>query len=233
MARRFRSIRDDQRGMTLIELVVAIATGMTLFLMLTMAVMAAMHETTRVSDRVHSTQNTRTAVHRVVSELHSACVARYVTPIREGSDGDTIKFVHTYSAAVDPQPVLSVVTLEGSELVQYDYPVKSGSSPKWEFNETTAIAKRAIMTNVAPTSGTVPIFSYYPYNEGSVSTTRSTVPLDASRAEKVVKVDVAMQVVPPGRPVTDLSGAAEIQDSVLLRFTPPVYSSTGSNLPCE
>ncbi len=228
-------LRENEEGTTLVELLVALSMGMIVFMMLTVGVIAAMHSQTRVSNRVHSTAKARIALHRVTSELHSSCVARYLTPIEKGSTGSELRFVRSYSSEVSPSPVESRVYLNGTTLTQSDYEVLSGSSPDWQF-KTTSFKTQAIMPNVAPISATEPMFEYYAYVNGTLSTTPITVPtggLTEALSETVVKVDIALKVNTPGAPVTDSKSAAQVQDSAYLRFTPPAYSTTGTNLPCE
>src|SRR4051794_10617893 len=95
----------DQRGMTLIELVVAMAAGMVVFLGVTTMVIASLHQETRVTRRVHATQEARTIVHRIVTELHSACVAAEVAPIQKESDGASIGFVYQVGSEATLTPV--------------------------------------------------------------------------------------------------------------------------------
>src|SRR5690349_805787 len=111
LMRRLRAVKEDESGMTLIELLVATSAGMTIFLGLTMMVLGSMHRTNAISDRVQSTADARTALHRVTTELHSACVARYLTPIMPGSSGSELRFVRSVSSEVSPTPVESRVYL--------------------------------------------------------------------------------------------------------------------------
>jgi len=229
---------EDERGTTLVELLVAISAGLVIFFGLTMLVLASMHNTTRVSNRVHTTQNARTAVQAIVAELHSACMTRFLAPIQEGSSGTTLRFIHAYGSSVSPTPILSVITLSGTTLKQSDYAVSSGSAPRWEFNTSTPTSSRALISGVGSPSSSTPIFSYYKFKSGQVEAARvkgsgSGESLVAEQAEEVSKVNVAVKASPPGTTVADANGAATVQDSALLRFTPPVYSTTAANLPCE
>jgi type II secretory pathway pseudopilin PulG len=234
LRRRLHPVRDE-RGMTLVELLVAISAGMVIFFGLTMMVIASMHQTTRITNRVHATADARLATERVVNELQSACAARYLTPVRKGSTGTVLKFARAFGSAVSPSPVMTEVKLVGSSLWSYEYPVSGGSTPEWTFNETTPTSQRILISNVAPISASVPIFSYYQFTNATISTqmTPPAAGFEETEAEKVVKVGISFKVTPPGGPVTDANGAALIQDSALLRFTPPTYVTTSVNGPCE
>jgi prepilin-type N-terminal cleavage/methylation domain-containing protein len=228
---RLGSIRD-QRGMTLIELVVAMAAGMIVFAGVTTMVVASLHQQTRVSRRVHATQEARQIVHRIVTELHSACVASEVAPIQEKSSDTSLSFVYQIGSAATLTPVVHEISLTGTTLTLKIYPSVSGSTPEWKFGET-ATSTTTLMTNVSAVSASEPIFTYYRYVNGLISSTPLTVPLNAASAISTVQVDVALKVTPPG----STTGAAKlpgiVQDSALLRFTPPGTKASALNLPCE
>lgn len=221
--------------MTLVELLVATSAGTVIFFGLTMMVIASMHQTTRITNRVHTTATARLATERIVNELQSACAARYLTPVRKGSSGTVLKFARAFGSAVSPTPVMTEVKLVGSSLVSYEYPVSGGSTPEWTFNETTPTATRALIDNVAPVSASVPIFSYYQFNNAAISSRLAPASgvLEESESDKVVKVGISFKVTTPGTTVTDANGASLIQDSALLRFTSPTYLTTSVNGPCE
>ncbi len=222
----------DERGMTLIELVVAMAAGMIVFAGITTMVAASLNQSTRVTRRVHATQEARMTVHRVVTELHSACVAAEVAPIQEGSSGTSLSFVYQTGSAATLTPVLHKISLTGTTLSLSTYPSTSGSIPEWKFS-STASSTSTLMTNVSAISASEPIFTYYKYVNGLISSTPLTVPLSEANALAAVQIDIALKVTPPGR----TTGAAKlpgiVQDSALLRFTPPGGKSTALNLPCE
>jgi Tfp pilus assembly protein PilW len=229
--RRLDLIREE-RGVTVIELVVATLAGMTVFLGLTMVVVGAMHQTTRVSKRVHATQDARTVLHRIVTELHSACVSADVAPIQQNSSGTSMSFVYQTGSAPSLTPVLRQVTLTGSTLTLTTYNATSGSTPKWTFNSTPA-STQTLITGVSAVSGSIPLFRYYKYENGLISTTPLSVPLSAANAAVAVQVNLAVKVSPPGSTVTDAKAAGIVQDSALLRFTPPAYNPAATNPPCE
>ena len=222
----------DQRGTTLIELVVATAAGAVIFMGLTMVVIASMHQTTRISKRVHATQEARTVVHRIVTELHSACVASEVAPIQANSSDTSLTYIYQTGSGAALTPVLHKVSLSGTTLSLTTYPSTSGSTPQWTFS-TTPSSTQTLMTNVSAVSGTEPLFSYYKYEEGLIASTPLTVPLSTTNAPLAVQVDIALKVSPTGSTVVDAKAPGIVQDSALLRFTPPAANVNVVNLPCE
>ncbi len=229
MKSRLNLVRD-QRGMTLIELVVATTAGAIIFLGLTTVVITSMHTTTRITNRVHATQKARTVVHGVVSSLHSACVVSQFAPIQTGSTGTSLSYISATGSAVVPTPAFKTVSLSGTTLSESTYAKTGGSAPKWTFSSTPST--RTLMTRVSPSSGSG-IFSYYGYASGQVSTTPFSTPLSSTDAAKTVQVTVALKVAPPSATITDAKAAANVRDSALLRFTPPTFATSASNLPCE
>jgi hypothetical protein len=217
--------------MGLVELMVATSAGTIIFAGLTMVVVGTMHQTTRVTDRVHATQEARTVVHRLVTELHSSCVAPQTTPVRAGSSGTSLSFVHQRSSQVAPKPTLTTVSLSGTTLSQSDYAWQSGEAPNWTFSATPQT--RTLVTNVAAATEGGPVFSYYGYSGGQISGTPFSVPLDSTSATKTVEVRIGVRVSPPPESVKDTGASAVVQDSALLRLTPPSYSTGANNLPCE
>jgi Tfp pilus assembly protein PilW len=217
--------------MTLIELVVATTAGAVIFLGLTTVVITSMHQTTRITNRVHATQQARTAVHGIVNSLHSACVASQFAPVQTDSTGTLLRFISATGSEVSPTPVLHSISLSGTTITESIYPYASGTAPRWTFSGTPS-STRQLMTRVSPISGSS-IFSYYGYTSGQISATPfSASPLGANAAS-TVQVTVALKVAPRGSTVTDAKAAAHVQDSALLRFTPPTFNTSSANLPCE
>lgn len=223
---------SDQRGITLIELVIASGAGAVVFLGLTMVVIASMHQMTRITDRVHTTSEARTALHRIVTELHSACVASEVAPIQTNSTGSSMTFVYQTGSGAALTPVLRKISLSGTTLSQATYPATSGSTPQWTFSSTPS-STRTLLTNVSAASESVPLFRYFSFSNGQISSTPLAVPLSATNADFTTQVNIALKVSADKAPVTDTKGPAIVQDSAYLRFSPPAAVTTAANLPCE
>ncbi len=232
MRGRLTKLFDDQRGITLVELLVASAAGAIVFMGLTMVVIASVHQTTRITDRIHATSEARTVLHRIVTELHSACVASEVAPIQANSSGTTMTFVYQTGSGAALTPVLRKISLSGSTLSLTTYPATSGSTPQWTFSSTPS-STQTLLTNVSAVSGSVPLFRYYAFSNGQISSTPLAVPLSATNAAFAVQVNVALKISPGGAPVKDADGPAIVQDSAYLRFSPPAAVTAAANLPCE
>lgn len=222
----------DQRGMTLVELLVATAAGVVVMFGITMAVIVTTRETNRVASHVDANQRARLTMTKITDQLHSACVAPQIAPVREDSTSTMLSFLHKSGSAVALTPVLSKISLTGTTLSQSDYPVTGGAAPYWTFAENPTSTVE-LMTNVSPITSGAPIFTYYAYENGQISSTPLST-LKEEKAKTVSQVDIAFETGPLKTAIrVDASGSTEIQDSALLRLTPPGYASTTANLPCQ
>lgn len=220
----------DQRGTTLIEMLVALASGLVITGALTALVITTLHGSSRVAARVDATQRARIALVRLTEQLHSACVAPEVAPIQKASTGTSLEFIHQTGSQVSPVPIISVISLSGSTLSQQDYSV-TGTVPNW--TRSTAIGgPRVLLTNVGPTAPSSSIFSYYRYSGGTISTTPLATPLEAEAA-LTVEVRAALTAAPSSSPVKDAGSSASVQNSATLRLTPPSFNEGSPARPCQ
>lgn len=229
--KRIEPIRDES-GMTLVELLVAMSAGAVVMLGVTMAMIVTMRETNRVASHVEANQNARIAMTKVINQLHSACVAPQIAPVREGSSGTELIFIHQSGAAVAPVPVLSKISLSGTTLSQSDFASTGGVAPNWVFSEIASSTVQ-LMTGVSAISESIPVFRYFAYSNGQVSATPLETPLKTNAAATAVQVNVAFKATPSKTVAGDTNAQTSIQNTALLRLTPPGYSSATSNLPCQ
>ncbi len=225
----------DETGTTLVELMVALMAGLVIFMALTTMVITTMHGSARVAARVEATQRGRIAMVRLMEQLHSACITPEIAPIRAGSTGNSLKFVHQTGSAVSPTPILSVVSYANGTLTQSDYAATGGTSPSWTFSGTPS-STRTLLTKVAPIPPSTSIFSYYRYSSGAVSETPLTPPpsgLTSEEAALTVEVRAALSANPLSTPVKDTGAEANIRNSATLRLTPPSFNEGSPSKPCQ
>jgi Tfp pilus assembly protein PilW len=229
-----RELLRDERGMTLVELMVATTAGVVVMTGIVLTMIVTMRETNRVAGHVEANQNARITMTKVLNQLHSACVAPQITPVQEDSTGTLLSFIHQSGSAVAPVPVLSKISLAGTTLSQSDYPKTGGAAPTWNFSETASSTVQ-LMTGVSAISASIPIFRYFSYSNGQVSATPLTASPLGANAANAVQVDVAFQTAPSASKTVskDTNAETEIQDSALLRLTPPGYNPASANLPCQ
>ena len=108
---RLRSRIREEGGFTLMELSVALGTGLVVFMGLMTLIGTTTTSSARVANRVAVDQLARPAMQRIVNTLHSACVAPGIAPVLPGSDGSSISLIHQTGAAPSPVPDKRVIAL--------------------------------------------------------------------------------------------------------------------------
>lgn len=224
----------DERGTTLVELIVGTALGMVVLSALTMLMITSMHASARVTSRVHATQNARISLVKIVEQLHSACVTPKIAPVQAGSTGTTLIFSHSTASegsSATVKPVLSKIALSGTSLIETDYAVLGSGIPP-AFSKTAMGPSQTLISNVTPTPPSSSIFSYYSYSNGELV----AVPpkeLGLIEANSVIQVKVAFTGFPPRTPTGDSSVGASVENSAMLRLTPPSFEAKAGSLPCQ
>lgn len=226
----------DQRGVTLVELLVTVALGMIVIMAVLTVTEVAMRSSAKTSTRVAADQRARPVMQRLVDQLHSTCIGPEAGPILAGSTETALSFLHQTGSAVTPTPNKVVVSLASGALNEDVYPATGGAAPNWTFS-STATSSRQLLTGVGPAAlgdppSDAPLFQYYAYNGGSVNPTPLPTPLSAADAVLAVQVEVAFSVSPLGNPVQDAKAPVTVTDSVLVRFSPASEDPTKVNGPC-
>lgn len=226
-----KRLAREERGTTLTELMVGMGAALMILGGMTIVTLVTMSTTNRVSARVNATQQSRLALTRVVDQLHSACIAPKVPPIRRYSSGTELQFVRATGSEVVPTPVLTKIALKEGALVQNDYAWKSGTAPFWTFEEATPIRTSTLYDRISPVAGK-PIFSYYGYASGAISPTPLATPLSELDASRTIYVTVLFMALPRRHSGEDAT-PARIQGSASLRLTASSYNPNAPSLPCQ
>lgn len=228
------SIRDE-RGSTIVELLVGISMGTVVMLGLTLLIIGVMRGNSRIDARVEATQDARLTVANIIEELHSACISPQIAPVREGSTGTELFFWHAATGEtekVQPIPVRSRIYYENGTIYQTDFAKSGGTSPEWTFASTGTTRK--LITNVTPVEGTTSVFGYYKYEKGVPASTALATPLTKANVEATVLVTVDLEAEPRNHTVTKDTGSdAIVSDSATLRLTPPSFNEASAAFPCQ
>jgi hypothetical protein len=228
-----RRLLHDERGTTMAELLVGLATGMVVLTGLTTLVLLTLHTTTRTSARVDATSRARVTLDRLVDQLHSACIEPKAAPIREGSTGSKLGFVHATGTAATLTPTLSVVSLVGTSLIQADYAWKEGAWPSWTFEELEPTREVTLLTNVSPMSATKPVFSYYSSSAEAKNEVSLPTPLSGFNAEHTIHVDVAFMASPSSGAAAEEATPARMRGGATFRLSAISYNEAAPALPCQ
>ena len=113
-----------ERGFTLIELLVATLAGIVVSAATGAIVIASVHFSSNVSDRVDANQQARIAMDKISQALNSSCVATAVAPVVTGgtvngaqSDDTHLYFYSSLSDTPTINPNLVEVSLSGTQLI--------------------------------------------------------------------------------------------------------------------
>ena len=246
----------QQRGYTLVELLVAMALSMVVLLAAFSILEFARGDVSRITERVHVTQTGRVALEKIMLELHSACVIQEVNPILEASGENTIKFVSETGkqAAFPTVKEHEIIYTKGSgttegTLIEKTY-ASTGEAVKGNYPfSTTVLGTTKLLTGVKQT-GSTPIFQYYRYyKKGDTGPKGETEPpygeLDPNpitaspelkkEAENVVKVTVSFTQAPEGKESATFNHdrPVALEDSAVFRLAPPSTQSEHINSPCS
>jgi type II secretory pathway pseudopilin PulG len=188
----------DERGFTLMELLVSMLMAVVITGALFAIMEVSVGQTTLITDRVQANQLGRTAMTRIVDELHSSCLAPSFSPIQENSGESELIFKNAYSnEAVILNNKESEVKPNGAgtgvfehqivwsptakTLTDYTYKSTSGEGTEAKFPGITSNHEHATPTsgvllasNVTQT-GSTPIFQYYKYSKESSSSSSTPI----------------------------------------------------------
>jgi prepilin-type N-terminal cleavage/methylation domain-containing protein len=164
----------NEQGFTLIELLITMLIGVVVTGAAFSFLQFTTEDTSRITDRVHVDQVGRTALERIMLELHSSCVTPLVNPILEKSNENVIRFISESGtksafATVDEHEIIYTAatgTTEGT-LVEKTYK-STGPGTKGNYIfETTPAGTTKLLTGVRQTvykgEEATPIFQYYHY----------------------------------------------------------------------
>jgi prepilin-type N-terminal cleavage/methylation domain-containing protein len=257
MLTRFTHTTRDERGFTLIEMLVALAAGSVVCAALVATLSFTTKQQARLSSAVQANQLSRTAMTKIVDELHSACLAPEFTPVQSGSSSTNLSFINAYSEAPvisESKPEAYKQRIEWNEatgkLINFTYPSNGGSWPKFTFSETPSPSGGTVLaTNVTQNKSggkAVPMFQFYAYTTTVSSTTESAlstletkaleVPLTEANAAKAAAVLVSFKtaVGVKGKEEERPGGrVVELGNLVTLAFSAPKSESLTTDGPCQ
>jgi prepilin-type N-terminal cleavage/methylation domain-containing protein len=225
----------DERGYTLVELLVGMMVSLVVLAAILAMVQVATGNQSRVSQHVIANQRGRPAMNRIIDLLHSACVSPGLAPIQENSTASSITFLSKSGTAVNPIPDRYVISLTAGRLTETTA-LGSGTEPlKWSYGPPSTprqLVDGLSTAQIGEPPVAVPLFRYFAYEGGQVSAVPLPTPLDKTNAAKVVQVSVAFRVAPSAGAIADSSALVTLSDSATLRIEPASENSAEVNLPC-
>ena len=240
----------DQRGYTLIELLVATLAGLVVSAAALAIVISSLTFSINDGDRTDSDQQASVAMEAIVEALNSSCVLGVdVSPIVgatagtgltgstsvQPSSGDTLTF---YSSQTDAPSITNPNEIEvylssvngPLDMATYQYstgPTGYSSTPS---STLVLVPHAAPPGSTGSTGSTTPIFTYFGYDPttGTLSDQYSSSPtLGATNAANTAEVGISFQSQPSDGN-NPQGAAADLSNSVVLRLTAAADSPTTS-----
>ncbi len=210
----------DQRGLTLVEMLVAMLAGAIVIGALVAIFALTLRQSSRLNDRVLADAKGRTAMAKAVEELRSSCTGFGATAIQAPSTtpvgplaslgGTNLWFLSAYGNATSGNASISAVTLHDinwtavgttntkkqyGTLTDYSF-TGSGTAPYWIFPSlaTSNATSKVLANDVIPL--TTPIFSYFRYetaSSGQLVEAASSELAALAAEKKIAKVSIAYE----------------------------------------
>jgi Tfp pilus assembly protein PilW len=187
---RVRARLRDERGMSLIELLVGLPIGLVLLGATVMLMIVSVRQSANVTDRVEANQRGRITMERVIRQLRSqVCPATTGAAITSGTDTSVQFYTDMTGTSTPERHTLTYDATGNGTLTEYD-DVGTGTWPSMTWPGTPT--RTAVLhSNITTVSGT-PFFQYYGYDtNGNVSATPFTTPVSSTNLPKIVRVKVS------------------------------------------
>ncbi len=222
----------DERGYSLVELLVAAGSGIVVLLALFAMLDLSIKNSAQVTERVDANQRAKPVLQSLMDDLHSACTGPGIAPVLAGSTGSQLSFQMQTGSAVSPTPSKHVVTLANGKLTQQTFTATSGSNPTWVYSNSPATTRQLLTEVTPPSAAQGATFAYYAANAGVISTSPLPTPLSAADALRAVEVKVTLQVAPSSTTTSDPNSSVVLSDAAIFRFSPFSEDPTKVNGPC-
>lgn len=227
-------VRSAEHGFTLVEMLVAMVSGMVVILATLSVLDISISQSSRITERVDANQRGRLAMEKILLELHSSCIADPFTPVQPESTDTKLRFISqtgneaSFTTVTRHEIALNTGTGQLNDTIYVSNPVE-GTTMTFPATPTRT---EVLLTGVSQSkegAKVLPVFSYYKYAGGNLSTTEETIPLSKEDAEATAEVTVAFTVAPSsGRTAADRT--VDLTNTAVLRYDPA--SAGGSNTPC-
>jgi Tfp pilus assembly protein PilW len=223
-----------EHGFTLVEMLVAMVTGLVVILATLSVLDISISQSSRIAERTDADQRGRLAMEKVLLELHSSCIADPFTPVQKESTATNLRFISQTGSAASFTTVtmheikLNTVTGKLTDASFVSSPVE-GTTMTFPGTATRTETILAGVSNSQEGAKVVPVFSYYKYAGGNLSSTPEEIPLSPPDAEATAEVTVAFTVAPSSERTT-ADRTVDFTNTAVLRYDPA--SAGGSNTPC-
>lgn len=236
---------SDDRGTTLIELMVAMMAGLIVIGALFAILEVSLRQSTNLVDKVQADQTGRIAMTKIVDELHSACIAPRFTPIQPNSNSTKLIFRSSYSSAAEitsAEEHRIIYNSAANTLTDEIYKSEGGSWPNFTY-PAKATSSVLLANNVSAVKSGGKIFTYYKYaekaTEGSEKplTTLEGDESGGTLSEKEAALAAAVQVefnqATPDGNSPSVKRSVNLSNQVTFSFSVPNSETPILDEPCQ
>jgi prepilin-type N-terminal cleavage/methylation domain-containing protein len=216
----------NERGMTVIELVVAMAIGTIVIAGALTALTRAFQIQKEAVDRTDATQRGRLALESMTRVLRSqVCMGTPRTAVKAADNNSVSVTADLSGGATLPDKYTLTYSPTAKTMTEYMYD-GSGTYPTLIF-PSTPTRTRVLLTNVVA-SGSTPIFTYWALQStgDGANTQLTSVPLSDANMSKVASISINYTTRPAGT-ATDDKRATAFKDDVYVRSSDPVNPDGG------
>jgi type II secretory pathway pseudopilin PulG len=221
----------DERGFTLIELMVAATVGIIVLLVAFALLDASSKSYGQIDARLDSTQRARQAMDWFEREIRSQTCPDPSTPtvpaLMQATDTSMTLWVNNAGGTATAPPAGTPITTFAP--TQHRLELTAGklvdSTLAGTFPNQTVSSATTLTTNIAAVSGT-PLFRYYAWKQGTAGaptlpdTVPLTTPLSAADLQRVVKISINFAALPT-KYTTSAYMKTVVSDDVFVRTADP------------
>jgi hypothetical protein len=199
---------DGEAGFTVVEMLVATLVSGIVFMALISIVDAAQRTSTRVTQRIDSSQRGRVVMEQITQSMRSqVCIKDdpVLSPLAIGEANRLVFYaarpskVAGQAKPTDFAPQRRELRYQNGAFYEEMTP-GTGSYPDMSFAATPA-TRRVLANGIVPQTPGQPIFTYWSLlDDGTVSPNPLVLPLDAEERESVVRIDIAFAARPSDGP---------------------------------
>jgi prepilin-type N-terminal cleavage/methylation domain-containing protein len=223
----------DERGYTLIELMVSMVIGLVVIFAAWMILDASGSLSKRTQDRVDAAQRGRLAMDVIGSELRSqVCLPGAVAPMVAGATSTDFTFYSNLGDQNSPPQKRRFYVQNGAIKEQTWQGTYSGFGTNLTVNWAATPTSRTLVEpvgQVSTTSGTMPYFRFWGFDANLPATINQpldALPLSATDAGRVVQVDISFDSRPTGATASGRRDSI-FQQSIYFRTADPMDPGKG------
>jgi Tfp pilus assembly protein PilV len=180
-----RHVAHNEDGFTLVELLVAMVTGLVVIFAMFAMLQVTTNQTRLVTDRVQADRLGRQAMTRLVDELHSACIAREAVPVQSTSKSNVLVFYNAYSEGAElkstSESKVAAESVYEHEIIYEPGEKSTGKLKEKIYPSTEVVPPRKVVFSKTPAKTItiaegisqiepkakekLPVFEYFQYRE--------------------------------------------------------------------